>query len=102
MSLFLRFCLLLKGDSDILTCLPVDIVLLQELAGSEDDFIVLTNFISFGIIVCHVDEPLLILQTLLVGVHHLLHELLTLLAQGELRFHLRVADHHVTVPMATA
>ena len=101
-DLFLRFCLLLKRDSDILTCLPVDIVLLQELAGGEDDFIVLANFISFGIIVCHVDEPLLILQALLVGVHHLLHELLALLAQGELRFHLGVTDHQVTVPVATA
>ena len=75
---------------------------LKELAGSEDNLIVLANLITFGIIVCHVDEPLLILQALLVGVHHLLHELLTLLAQGELRFHLGVTDHQVTVPVATA
>ena len=95
-----EFYLLLSGH--VLTCLPVDVMLFKELPGGEDDFVILRHRLTIGIIIGHIDQPFLIIHSLLVGVHHLLHELLTLLAQGELRFHLRVADHHVTVPMATA
>ena len=95
-----EFCLLLSGH--VLTCLPVDVMLFKVLPGGKDDFVILCHRLTIGIIIGHIDQPFLIIHTLLVGIHHLLHELLTLLAQGKLRFHLRVADHHVTVPMATA
>ena len=92
----------LNRNGNILACMPVDIMLLKILPCGKDDLIVLAYLVTFGIIVGHIDQPLLILHALFVGINNLLHELLTLLAQGELSFDLRVADHQVTVPMTTA
>ena len=92
----------LNSNGNILACVPVDVMLLQILSCGKDDFVVLAYLVTFRIIVGHIDQPLLILHALLVGINNLLHELLTLLAQGELSLDLRVADHQVTVPMATA
>ena len=74
----------------------------QHLSCRKDALVILGDLITVGVLTGECHDKLLVAHSLCVHLDDLMDKILGLLAQGELGHHLRVTDHHVTVPMAAA